>query len=364
MPIHNNILYIAESLKTACGGSAVMKRNYNHLIQIFGKDNVYTHTISTDCPHGGLYKLFMELKTCSIFRYTDAYIKELERKIIDYKIKYVFFDSSLFGNLIKYLKRKHPYLITVCFFHNVETIMMKEHLKLSLSPKFLYRIAIAFINERNACRASDKIITLNKRDFNIINKIYKRKADYIIPVTLEDKPLPYTRADNKTGGKPCGLFVGSFFPPNVQAVEWLVQHVMPYVNMEFIVCGSGMDKLADKYKGHNNMKIHGYVSNLEDMYRQADFILMPIMPGSGMKVKTAEALQHAKLMIASREAVEGYDVTQTEAIVCETPDDYIKAITNKENWGRQYNKASRDLFESMYSFKSSINEFKKLFNRL
>ncbi len=358
---NDKILYIAEALNVACGGNTVMKRNYHHLIQIFGKDNVYTHTISTDSTKGGLYKLLTELRTCSIFRYTDTYIKELERKIISLRIKYIFFDSSLFGHLAKYLKNKYPNVIIISFFHNVETIMMKEHLKLSLNPKFIHRIVIAYINEKDTCRTSDRIIALNKRDFGIINKLYNRKADAIIPVTLENKRLPYSPADNKVKDKPHGLFVGSFFPPNVQAIDWLVKHVLPNVNMEFIVCGSGMDKLAEKYK---SIKIYGYVENLENVYKQADFILMPIMSGSGMKVKTAEALQHAKLIIASPEAVEGYDVTDSEAIICKTPNDYIRAIQNKENWGKQYNGTSRNLFKNKYSFESSLHEFKTIFNQL
>lgn len=40
----------------------------------------------------------------------------------------------------------------------------------------------------------------------------------------------------------------------------------------------------------------------------ADFLIAPIFEGSGMKLKTAEALMYGKTVFGTTEAFEGYDV--------------------------------------------------------
>lgn len=39
-------------------------------------------------------------------------------------------------------------------------------------------------------------------------------------------------------------------------------------------------------------------------------MVMPIFSGSGMKVKTAEALMYGKFLIGTKEAFEGYEIDE------------------------------------------------------
>jgi glycosyltransferase involved in cell wall biosynthesis len=107
----------------------------------------------------------------------------------------------------------------------------------------------------------------------------------------------------------------------------------------------------------NNIKILNNVPDLKDVYESIDLLVFPIFSGSGMKVKTAEALMYGKYIIGTAEAFEGYDITDKCGIVCKTPKDFITAIeTIKVS---KFNIESRRLFEHKYSFESTLKLFEK-----
>lgn len=81
-----------------------------------------------------------------------------------------------------------------------------------------------------------------------------------------------------------------------------------------------------------------------------------------MKVKTAESLMFGKYIVGTPEAFIGYDINSSIASVCETEDDFIYVINNLHIEAK-YNKPSRDLFDTKYSYNHSLNIFKKIFNR-
>lgn len=65
-------------------------------------------------------------------------------------------------------------------------------------------------NEWMAIRYSDTIIALSERDSALLHKIYKRSADFLVPVTFDDK-LDYNKLTERREQKPRGIFAGSLF---------------------------------------------------------------------------------------------------------------------------------------------------------
>lgn len=61
-----------------------------------------------------------------------------------------------------------------------------------------------------AIRYSDTIIALSERDSALLHKIYKRSADFLVPVTFDDK-LDYNKLTERRDQKPRGIFAGSLF---------------------------------------------------------------------------------------------------------------------------------------------------------
>ena len=60
-----------------------------------------------------------------------------------------------------------------------------------------------------------------------------------------------------------------------------------------------MEFLRDEFCGIDRLQVLGYVEDLNKLYASVRFMVMPILSGSGMKVKTAEALKYGKFIFAS-----------------------------------------------------------------
>ena len=142
---------------------------------------------------------------------------------------YVFINSSNYGLLAKAIKKRYPGCKIVTFFHNVEIKYSYDVVRrLKKIGNVLSFFAFAY-NEWMAIRYSDTIIALSERDSALLHKIYKRSADFLVPVTFDDK-LDYNKLTERRDQKPRGIFAGSLFFPNEYGVRWFVQHVAPHVN--------------------------------------------------------------------------------------------------------------------------------------
>ncbi len=161
------------------------------------------------------------------------------------------------------------------------------------------------------------------------------------------------------------LFVGSLFPPNQQGVTWFVDNVMPYVNASFTIVGKGFEKLKGVLD-RKNVQVVGRVEHTDMYYYLADAVVGPILSGAGMKVKTAEALMYGKTLFATDEALEGYDVQDTQSVYrCNDTRQFIQAINSyaEKNHREKYDKQLRGLFIEKYNTERYIQPVKELITK-
>ena len=149
---------------------------------------------------------------------------------------------------------------------------------------------------------------------------------------------------------------------NVEAVKWFCENVMSKLgeyNVVFNIAGFQMEKLLDDgwVKKYDNVKVLGTVDDLADTYKKADVVVEPIMTGSGMKVKTAEALMHGKEIIGTEEALVGYD--ELKDAVCLTDNDFIKKIVHFiECRPQKFVRKNREYYEKNYSIDGITKKLK------
>lgn len=352
------ILFVTKGYGPMVGGGKCSQRNYEMLLSLCGPENLFR--VDT----GELNKLkkwrykFETFLNRYMYDISFSVLKEIDYLIRNKNISIVFLDSSMAGRLAKRLKHKYPKLSVITFFHNLEYDLICDAPYGGLKKKiYLY---LSKVNEIAACKYSDKIVALNDRDTCAIENRYMRKVDLCIPISLPDiydnrnriEP-PSISDETKTA-----LFIGSYFYPNVQGITWFVDNVLPLVDINLIIVGSGMNKLAiDRTK---NIEIYDSVESLVDFYEKADFMIMPIFSGSGMKVKTAEALMYGKTIIGTKEAFEGYNVTSDIGFVCSSVEDFVNKINMLKLRDQKYNPEARRVYEQSYSYASTLPLFKKL----
>lgn len=347
------------------GGGMANQRNLTMAQQILGTENVDTIYIHDESKKRSLANIFLSA-VCMPFGYYNGLlphkVKEIIKKTEDYD--YVFLSTSLFGIIAKELKAANYKGTVIAHFHNVESLYYES----SLSKKLPFRqiiIRCAAKNDSYCCQYADKVLTLNRRDSDILQNMYGRGADILVPIALADKCNNITfDQDSKTSDKPLCLFLGSFFAANVEGILWFIKNVLPHVNIRLQIVGKGMSKLKENSDILENIEIISDAPDLAPYFLSADFMILPIFSGSGMKVKTCESLMYGKNILGTDEAFEGYSLdTDKVGGRCNTAEDFIKCIKHfAEHPVRRFNQYSRLTYEEYYSENSSLKTFQAVFD--
>ncbi len=326
------VLFIAggDLLKNyKSGGEQVCRRNIDCLCELYGKENIHFLFFSEwkgECPKN--CNIFPRLRRwkvlLALFMGHKMYYPWNEKKILD-RIRdispdIIFFDGISIGSI---LPKIPDGIYTVVFEHNCERKFVRNQVRhegIIYFPEFLVISAC----ERIAVKECNLLICINERDRKDIHHLYSRTADLLLPVTFEgslqkEKIVPNAKKEL--------IFIGSNFKPNLEGIRWFVDNVMSVLeDYQLYIVGKNFEKERKKLE-RNNVTVVGTVENLEEYYYRYQVIVMPIFYGSGMKVKTAEAMMYGKTILATDEALEGYDTETVKGIFrCNTKEEFITCL--------------------------------------
>ncbi len=289
----------------------------------------------------------------------NAYYREIENIIENKEINIAFFDQSFYGDYVKRCKKKGCKTIVFC--HNCEADYNEVRFTntANIVKKRLYSKRIVK-NERQSIQSSDVVVTFSERDANRIKELYGRRADFIIPLGLLDK---YT-GNKKTEIKYDVLVFSPVTEANLYGVRWFVNNVAHKINGKVLIAGNGFEQYS-KELSRDNVDIIGYVDDIEEVYMSARMVAIPQFIGAGMKVKTAEALMFGKEIIGTKEAFEGYDDDiYNVSSLCNTSDEFIKAINKRIEMQISSNETARQLYLDKYSINAGNRAFDEIIKEL
>lgn len=126
-----------------------------------------------------------------------------------------------------------------------------------------------------------------------------------VAIPAEAVPIPADPA-------PLILFVGTLnYPPNEEAVQWLVQSVLPCLRRHLAGAwrlrvlgrspGAGLRRALDEA----GVELVADAAQLAPHYAEARVAVVPVFAGGGSKVKLLEALSHGRPVVATRHGVRG-----------------------------------------------------------
>lgn len=346
------------------GGEQGTNTNYHVLCKIFGEENITVYHI-----HDVQSKKKLFLSAFSILiNFLKGYYYGLSPKKVDeiavlgMNYRYVFIDRSIFGIIAKSLKEKKYTGKIITFFHNVESVYFEAKIGKN-KPWCPLVVDCVTKNDQQACDYSDIIIALNERDKQEIEMRYHRTPDILSPVVFKDTYKQAEYPQEKTREIPVCLFLGTYFPMNVHGILWFVREVLPKVNIKLQIVGKGMKAIVPMVEGYKNIEVFSDVPDLKPYIENADFMLLPIFEGSGMKVKTCEALMYGKNIIGTTEAFEGYEVDfEKVGACCNTEEEFILNLTNYATAPiPRFNKYSRFMFVDNYSEENRRKRFEQIF---
>jgi len=161
---------------------------------------------------------------------------------------------------------------------------------------------------------------------------YKNKTNknnfIVLPTQLSTHPAIAKPTPNKLR-----LFhIGAMdWLPNVEGVEHFIQQIFPsilqkYPLVELHLAGKSMPAYFHKYAS-NNIFIHGEVDDATTFINQFDVLVVPILTGSGIRIKILEAMALGKPVITTQAGIEGIPATnQQQVIIVNNTNEWISGI--------------------------------------
>lgn len=287
----------------------------------------------------------------------------------------VYYEHYSFKGFEKYLKRfqSHP---TISWFYGPQVFdkYCNTVKKILPNSKIVYdMVDIHHVRFKRAIDLEPKNIglRLNYIKYKKIELKAAEKSDVVITISDAEKQymtqlcdasklmtisnVHYTKIDiNQTlsyKSRNGILFIGSRHPPNIDAVTFLYNEIMPLVwkaipEMKVFIIGN-----VNAYVGqinHPNFIFKGYVKDIEEYLNSVKIMVAPLRYGAGVKGKIGQAFEYFLPVVTSSIGAEGMQLeNRKNALIEDSPEGFANAIVelcqNEQLWHKLQNHSEESL---------------------
>jgi glycosyltransferase involved in cell wall biosynthesis len=160
--------------------------------------------------------------------------------------------------------------------------------------------------------------------------------------------------------------------PNVEAVRWFAFTIWPQVHAKFpeVECHLAGRKMPNEFLSLNvpGLFVEGEIDDVTHFLKDKSICVVPVLSGSGMRIKTAEALAHGKVVISTNLGATGIPFTdQRNMLIANTPSkfaDRVRWILNDRSRIESISKAARTLAEQQFDLKELSSKLTYFYNRI
>lgn len=360
------------------GGRAYTLAILSSLNSIFGADNIDLVLTDTN-PDTFANKVVFRTKDATtnferlknivcgdIAKRSKKDVDTIIRLVTENRYELVVLGDSVAGRLTKRIKKAAPETTTMTIYNDIVADQVRMNFKNNFSllkiPAWLADIHL----EKLDARYTDIPVVLHKRDADLLKKYWKRETTNYLPIALEDTFVADSAGSCESPMLKL-LFVGNYhWPPNQQAISWFCQEVMPFLHdgIIFLIVGQGTEKAVNDHHigALSNVRVLGTVADLSAVYASADVVVEPIVAGSGMKVKTAEALMHGKYILGTPEALVGYEgLAENE---CLDANEFVERLNSLlENRPPKFIEKYRNYYEEEFSLSAMKKHLELILGR-
>lgn len=207
--------------------------------------------------------------------------------------------------------------------------------------------------EVNLMNRSTRVWNIAEEDLKRYKELLSgddKKLDYI-PVGLEFKKSSAEKLQSNND-KIKLLFLGKMdWAPNKDGLKWFLEDVWPEVNadkFELQIVGSGDSSWGDELFKRPGIKFIGFAKDLEAVYANCDFSIIPIRYGSGTRIKVIESISKGVPIISTDMGVQGSGLK--DFFRAETKEEWLKVLSGLDrSKGQVMAQAAFIELEKMYS---------------
>ena len=212
--------------------------------------------------------------------------------------------------------------------HDVFTNRFQHYLDNRQEPQWFSTYQV---EEQKALNRADVVIAIQKHEKEYFESLVSRKV-------VQVGHLLRVRSSVKAHFEKTLLFVASANPINIEGISFFVEQVFEKLlltqpDIRLIIAGSICTVLDRK----EHVVLWGEFSEPQQVYNAADIVINPVRFGTGVNIKTIEALSYGKPLVATAPATNGLEEGRNKAfLVADTAKEFIAALSGLiENEGQR-----------------------------
>ena len=259
--------------------------------------------------------------------------------------------------------RAHSKAMVVLRAHNVEHKIWEriaKETKFFLKRWYINHLAKTLKEyELNALETADGVAAITRKDAALFRKYCSKP---VIDIPYGVYPEEFT-PKSEIEGKPKFYHIGSMnWMPNEEGIRWFIDEVLPKTvekvpSFVYHLAGRNMPEWLSTLKDPN-VNVIGEVPDAKAFVADHDVAIVPLLSGSGIRIKIIESMAMGKTVITTRVGAEGilYD-EEVNIIIAENKAKMVEAIRSiNENpqIAVKIGQAARKLIEETYDNRKII----------
>lgn len=275
-----------------------------------------------------------------------------------------------------------PYLGTIRKYSNAKVVLRSHNLEHLIWER------LANVEKKSAKRIylkhlSSKLKQYEKQVLNEVDGIaaisfddQKRYQDLNCNIPLFTIPFGIDLEKYEISLKPLEdiislCHIGSMnWGPNIEGVNWFLDDILPLISsskFQLHLAGREMPSYLMKLKDEK-VVVHGSVENANTFINKHDIMVVPLLSGSGMRIKIIEGMALGKTIVTTAVGAEGIEaVHNKDIIIANSPKEFALAIDDLINHPEKVNiigRNARELVEEKYDNQEIIQSLLKFYQSL
>ena len=341
------------------------------------KTKTHYHSIYKDTSPSALGAFFNLFSTKSYFisrfyfsEFEEALIKTLQTNSFDIVQLEGLFMAPYIATIRKYSKAKIALRA-----HNIEHLIWERHIanETHLVKKTYLKIQNSRLKkfEEDNFNAVDIIVTITDADKSYILKKFP-KLNVATCLTGVDLKEYEQNTEVKKEEHTLFSFGSMDWMPNMEAVDWFVNNCWEKIHAKhpqckFIIAGRHMPQ---KFKTLQlpNVEVIENISNNRDFYSTYDIMLVPLLSGSGLRIKIIEGLAYGKAIVSTSIGAEGIAIKKGEhMLIADSVEEFVNAVdgllssaTEKKKLEQNAKSFAKEKLDNKMITKELLDTYKKL----
>ena len=317
-----------------CLNTKKHRMKLDELPEEFRRMKLRTADIDASVTAWGAFANLFSNRSYNVIRFYDAEAAQaLADTLAEFQPDWVHLDGPFLVPYINVIRSSCHAKIAMRA-HNVEHLIWLRMAEQSSQPlkKWYFRLLAQRLQRLEAAldKAIDLLLPISKEDEQVFRKLGLKLPSFVSPAGLDvDQCQDLSLISSQT--KNC-CFIGSLdWMPNQEALQWLLSELWPAIQSAFPdqhlwVAGRNMPEHFRQYH-QGNVHILGEIDDATQFLAEKGSLLVPLVSGSGIRIKILEALSHGKAVVSSDIGVEGIDLTHgLHYLSANTTEQWVEAI--------------------------------------